>query len=36
MSLFGNIFKGISSLGDDDITWYCDGYNSVLNEQDGF
>lgn len=36
MSLFGNILRGLSSLSDDDITWYCDGCNSVLNEQNGF
>ena len=36
MSLLGDIFSGLSSLGDDDITWYCDGCNSILNEQDGF
>lgn len=36
MSLFGNILKGLSSLGGDNIIWYCDGCHSVLNEQDRF
>lgn len=34
MGLFGNLFKGFS--GNPDVTWYCDGCNSVLNEQTGF
>ena len=37
MSLLGNIFNGLSSLGkNNDVTWYCDGCNSVLNNQEGF
>jgi DNA-directed RNA polymerase subunit RPC12/RpoP len=35
MSIFRNIFNG-SSSSSDDITWYCDGCNTVLNEQEGF
>lgn len=36
MSLFGNFFKGYSSFDDYNVTWYCDGCHSILNEQDGF
>ncbi len=38
MGLFDRLFGGSSNgySSDDDITWYCDGCNSVLNEQEGF
>lgn len=36
MGLFDKIKNGISSWGEDDITWYCDGCNSILNNQPGF
>lgn len=36
MGLFRGLLKNLSSLVDDDIIWYCDGWHSVLNEQDGF
>lgn len=37
MSFLGNLLGGImSSLAGSNITWYCDGCNSVLNGQDGF
>lgn len=37
MSLFGNILGGLASaFGGNDITWYCDGCNSILNNQPGF
>lgn len=37
MGLFGDILSGIaSSFGESNVTWYCDGCHSVLNEQPGF
>ena len=37
MGLFGGILKGLSmTFGGDNITWYCDGCNSILNNQPGF
>ncbi len=36
MGLFENILKGSSSFGGDNIACHCDGFHSILNQQDGF